>query len=69
MSRMYIDKLKLNVRTRNLLIRYKIETVHDLIKMTRSSLLSIKGLGIKSVNEIERALFMIDLHLASEHSQ
>ena len=66
---MYIDKLKLNVRTRNLLIRYKIETVHDLIKMTRSSLLSIKGLGIKSVNEIERALFMIDLHLASEHSQ
>ena len=69
MSRMYIDKLKLNVRTRNLLIRYKIETVQDLIKMTRSSLLSIKGLGIKSVNEIERALFMIDLHLASEHSQ
>ena len=52
-----IDSLTgLSERTRNALIKNKIEFVEDLEKTTRSELLSLKWVGKKAVDEIQEAL-------------
>ena len=52
-----IDSLTgLSERTRNALIKNWIEFVEDLEKLTRSDLLSMKGVGKKAVDEIQEAL-------------
>ena len=52
-----IDSLSwLSERTRNALIKNGIEFVEDLEKITKSELLSMKGVGKKAVDEIQAAM-------------
>ncbi len=52
-----IDSLTwLSERSRNALIKNNIEFVEDLVKLTKSELLSMKGVGKKAIDEIEAAL-------------
>jgi DNA-directed RNA polymerase alpha subunit len=46
----------LSERTRNALIKNWIEYVEELEKVTKSELLSMKGVGRKAIDEIEVAL-------------
>jgi DNA-directed RNA polymerase subunit alpha len=58
-----IDELNLPSRVVNALLKEKIETVADLIKAGREKLNQIKGLGRKSVEQIEQELKKLKLEL------
>ena len=51
-NRMLIDDIGLSVRSRNALRREGIDTVEDLLDQTEETLMGIRNLGVKSVNEI-----------------
>jgi len=54
--KMPITELKLTTRVLNGLISKKIETLSDLLKITREDLEEIRNLGKKSIEEIDEAL-------------
>jgi small subunit ribosomal protein S2 len=51
-----IEELKLSTRTENALKDAKIKTVKDLKKMSEEDLKEVKGIGPKSVEEIQKAI-------------
>ncbi len=51
-----IEELKLSTRTENALKDAKIKTVRDLKKMSKEDLKEVKGIGPKSVEEIQKAI-------------
>lgn len=51
-----LDDFELSVRTVNVLHACKIFGVYDLVRFRRDQLLRIKGMGRKSVNELEEVL-------------
>jgi small subunit ribosomal protein S2 len=51
-----IEELKLSTRTENALKDAKIKTVKDLKKMSEEELKEVKGIGPKSVGEIQKAI-------------
>jgi len=55
-SEIIIDELNLPSRVINALLREKIETVADLMKLGKSKLTTMKGLGKKSIELIEEEL-------------
>ena len=61
---MPIDKLDLTVRSYNCLRRAGITSVGALVRKTPAELMSIKGMGITSVRDVERALAELDLRIA-----
>jgi len=58
-----IDELNLPSRVINALLREKIETVADLIKVGRGKLSEMKGVGKKSIQLIEAELKKMDIYL------
>lgn len=58
-----IDELNLPSRVINALLRENIETVADLIKRGRESLITLKGLGKKSIHLIDDELKKMDIVL------
>src|SRR3989339_870557 len=59
-----IDELNLPSRVINALLREKIETVADLIKVGRNKLMEMKGVGKKSIQLIEEELKKMGISLA-----
>lgn len=59
-SEIIIDELNLPSRVINALIKEKIETVADLIKLGKEKLMNMKGVGKKSVDLIEQELKKIN---------
>lgn len=62
---MRVDELDLSVRASNCLRKGKVTYVADLVRKTPEELLSIEGMGITSVQDIERALKAVGLRLES----
>ncbi len=58
-----IDELNLPSRVINALLREKIETIADLIKVGRDRLVNMKGVGKKSIELIEAELKKINIEL------
>lgn len=58
-----IDELNLPSRVINALLRENIETVSDLIKVGREALMTLKGLGKKSIHLIDDELKKMDIEL------
>lgn len=56
-----IETLELSTRAFNVLKRYKIDTVGDLIVVPEDSLMHMRNMGVKSVSEIRSALSEIEL--------
>jgi len=65
-SEIIIDELNLPSRVINALLREKIETVADLLKVGKSKLLTMKGLGRKSIELIEEELKKLGVSLKEE---
>jgi DNA-directed RNA polymerase subunit alpha len=61
-----IDELNLPSRVINALLREKIETVADLMKVGKSKLVVMKGLGKKSIELIEEELKKLGVSLKEE---
>jgi len=61
-----IDELNLPSRVINALLREKIETVADLMKVGKSKLTTMKGLGKKSIELIEEELKKLGVSLKEE---
>ncbi len=62
-SEIIIDELNMPSRIINALLREKIETVADLIKVGRSKLTTMKGVGKKSIELIEEELKKMGIDL------
>jgi len=60
--------LSLSTRTRNILLRHGMKTVGDVCMRTPSMLLEIRGLSIKTLLEIEKALVTNGLDLMNERA-
>lgn len=58
-----IEDLDFSVRASNMLIREGIQTVADLIKLTRKDILEIRNSGQRPLVEIEERLSRFGLHL------
>lgn len=61
-----IEELDLSVRSYNCLKRANIQTVGDLIEMTGESLMKVRNMGKKSLDEITKKLEMMGLSLKQE---
>lgn len=61
-----IDELDFSVRTFNCLKRANINTVADLIQNSPSSLMNVRNMGKKSIDEIIKKLDSMDLSLAED---
>lgn len=61
-----IDELQLSVRSSNVLYHYDITDLYMLTSMTRRKLRSLRGLGRKSLREIEDKLAEMGLGLMKE---
>ncbi|MGB9668731.1 MAG: DNA-directed RNA polymerase subunit alpha [Thermosulfidibacteraceae bacterium] len=61
--KMKLEELPLSVRAYNTLKRKGINTVGDLVKLTRDELSSMKNIGRKSVEEVEKVLSSLGLSL------
>jgi hypothetical protein len=57
---MSIDKFNFSVRTRNSLKRGRIRTEEQLRALDSADLLKLRGIGVKSLNEIQQKLEMAD---------
>ena len=58
-----LEDFELSVRTMNGLKRAKCRTVYDVAKARRVDLLRVKGLGIRSLAEIDEALSPHDVSI------
>lgn len=58
-----IDELDLPTRVINALLREKIETIEDLLKKDRETLINLKGVGKKSLDLIEKELEKLGIPL------
>ena len=65
-SEIIIDELNLPSRVINALLREKIETVADLMKVSKSKLVVVKGLGRKSIDLINEELKKLGVSLKEE---
>ena len=65
---MTIDELDLSVRSFNCLKRANINTVADLISKTGEDMMTVRNMGKKSLDEVQKKLEMMGLSLASEDS-
>lgn len=63
-----LDGLELSVRAYNCLYRAGIMTLGDIARSTRQNLLSIRNLGVKTVDEIEAVLAGYGLRFAPDHT-
>ena len=61
-----IEEMDLSVRSYNCLKRAGINTVEDLIKKSRSDMLKVKNLGIKSIDEVIAKLESYGLSLRKD---
>jgi len=65
-SEIIIDELNLPSRVINALLREKVETVADLINVGKEKLITMKGLGKKSIELIEEELKKLGITLKEE---
>ena len=63
---MPIEEMDLSVRSYNCLKRANINTVDDLIKKTRSDMLKVRNLGLKSIEEVLQKLESYGLSLKDD---
>lgn len=61
-----VDVLELSIRSANVLCNHSVDTIGDLIKLSRFDLLKKKNCGRKSLKEIEELLAVHDLTLRQE---
>ena len=63
---MKVDDLNLSVRGRNILIRNGIDDTRDLTIMSKGDLLKLRNCGRGVVEDVERALYEVGLHLKEQ---
>ena len=63
---MPIEDMELSVRSYNCLKRANINTVEDLIKKSKSDMLKVRNLGLKSIEEVIQKLESYGLALRAD---
>lgn len=63
---MPIEEMDLSVRSYNCLKRANINTIDDLIKKSKSDMLKVRNLGLKSIEEVIQKLATYGLSLRSD---
>ena len=63
---MPIEDMELSVRSYNCLKRANINTVQDLIKKSKSDMLKVRNLGLKSIEEVIQKLESYGLALRAD---
>lgn len=51
-----IDELDLDVRAFNCVLRAGVRTIEDLTRLSRSDLLKVRNMGVRTIDEVERKL-------------